>query len=291
LLMLPAALVLFALVGYPLIQLVINGFFHIGPVGSGIREFVGLDNFAKALASPAVIGAGVRTVAYTFIVVTSELVLGVCIALLFKALGERSRALRTLFLYPLMIAPVVAGLLWRFVMIDDFGILNEILDDLGVIQSSSSIHWLSDVDIVLFSVAIPDIWLATSFVTLVAFAGLQNLPADVFEAARLDGANALQTFFRITLPLLRPVIAVILIVRGVDAARAFDVILIQTGGGPQFASEPLSLTIYRTMVRFGDVGYASAISTLFMIALSVFAVVGILTIWRPESQAREKVRR
>jgi multiple sugar transport system permease protein len=88
--------------------------------------------------------------------------------------------------------------------------------------------------------------------TLVLYAGLQNIPGDLIEAARLDGANARVLLFRVIIPLLRPVIAVALIVRGVDAARAFDVILIQTGGGPQSASQTLSLLIYQTMVRFGE---------------------------------------
>ncbi len=162
--------------------------------------------------------------------------LGLGAALLFSMLGTRSAVFRTVFLYPLMIAPVVAGLLWRFLLIDNFGIVNELLSRVGLMSSADPIGWLSNPDIALFSVAMPDIWLTTSFMTLILFAGLQNIPGDVIEAARIDGASSVSMLFRIILPLLRPVIAVALIVRGVDAAKAFDIILIQTNGGPENAT-------------------------------------------------------
>ena len=180
-----------------------------------------------------------------------------------------------------MIAPVVAGLLWRFLLIDNFGIVGALLARVGILSDPNQIGWLSNPDIVLFSVAIPDVWLTTSFMTLVLFAGLQNLPGDVIEAARLDGVGGWRLLTRIMIPLLRPVIAVALIVRGVDAAKAFDVILIQTNGGPEQASTTLSLLIYQTMVRFGEPGLASAMSVVYLIVMLAVAVVAITTIWRP----------
>ena len=281
LLMTPATLFLLALVAWPLIRLVVDSLYSSPVLGSGQRSFVGLHNYASALASSRVRWAGLRTLGYTAFVVTAEFVFGLAVALLFNALGNAARVLRTVFLYPLMIAPVVAGLLWRFLMIDNFGILNALLARAGIIGSPNAVSWLSDPHIVLFSVALPDIWLTTSFMALVLFAGLQAIPADIFEAASLDGARGWRLLWRVILPMLRPVIAVALIIRGVDAARAFDVILIQTNGGPQQASETLSLTTYLTMIRYGDVGQASAISTMFLLVMLVAAVVGILTIWRP----------
>ncbi len=281
LLMTPATLFLLALVAWPLIRLVVDSLYSSPVLGSGQRSFVGLHNYVSALASSRVRWAGLRTLGYTTFVVAAEFVFGLAVALLFNALGNAARVLRTVFLYPLMVAPVVAGLLWRFLMIDNFGILNALLARVGVINSPDAVSWLSDPHIVLFSVALPDIWLTTSFMALVLFAGLQAIPADIFEAASLDGARGWRLLWRVILPMLRPVIAVALIIRGVDAARAFDVILIQTNGGPQQASETLSLTTYLTMIRYGDVGQASAISTMFLLIMLVAAVVGILTIWRP----------
>ncbi len=281
LLMLPAALFLAAFVAWPLVRLVVDSFYEISPISGGPRSFVGFANYATALGGEAFQGAARRTVAYTFIVVAAEFVLGLATALLFSALGKRSSVFRTIFLYPLMIAPVVAGLLWRFLLIDNSGILNHTLFRWGLLDSPSAIGWLSDPDVVLWAVAIPDIWLTTSFMTLVLFAGLQNVPGDILEAARLDGARAWTLLFRIILPLLRPVIAVALIVRGIDAAKAFDIILIQTGGGPQNASQTLSLLIYQTMIRFGEPGLASAMGTLYLLAMLAVAVVAVWFIWRP----------
>ena len=285
LLMLPAAAFLGVFVVWPLAQFVADSFFDITPIG-GERRFIGFGNYIAAFQSADFANAVWRTLAYTAIVVVLEFTIGFAVALLFAALGDRSRIFRTIFLYPLMIAPVVAGLLWRFLLIDNFGIVNELLTRAGILQSSTDIQWLSDPDIALYSVAIPDIWLTTSFISLVLFAGLQNIPGDVIEAARIDGARYPTILLRILLPLLRPVIAVALIVRGIDAARAFDVILIQTNGGPQSSTETLSLLIYRTKVRFGDPGLASAMGTVYLVVMLAVAIVAILSIWRPGSDEK-----
>jgi multiple sugar transport system permease protein len=282
LLMLPAAAFLGVFVVWPLAQFVADSFFDITPIG-GERTFVGFGNYVAAFQSSEFVNAAWRTLAYTAIVVVLEFTIGFAVALLFAALGDRSRIFRTIFLYPLMIAPVVAGLLWRFLLIDNFGILNQLLVQVGILRTANQIPWLSDPNIALFSVALPDVWLTTSFITLVLFAGLQNVPGDVIEAARMDGARFPTLVFRIVIPLLRPVIAVAVILRGIDAARAFDVILIQTNGGPQESTETLSLLIYRTLVRFGDPGLASAMGTVYLIGLMVIAIIAVTAIWRPGS--------
>lgn len=284
LLMAPAAIFMGLFVAWPLVTLFVNSLYAITPLASQ-RKYIGLENYGTALASGDFRDASSRTAIYTLIVVTLEFLLGLGVALLFNALGQRARWLRTLFLYPLMIAPIVAGLLWRFLLIDNFGIVNELLARLHVISSSAAIGWLSDPHIVLLSVGLPDVWLTTSFMALILFAGLQNLPGDVLEAARLDGASSWQMLIQIIIPLLRPVIAVALIIRAVDAARAFDIILIQTNGGPRAASTTLSLLIYRTAVRFGDPGLASAMSVPFLAVMLVVAVVGARLIWRPGASA------
>ena len=281
LLMLPAASFLAAFVLWPLVRFVYDSFFEISPFAGASRTFVGFENYVAAFSSEAFTSAAGRTVLYTAFVVTMEFVFGLAVALLFTALGQRSAVFRTLFMYPLMIAPVVAGLLWRFLLIDNFGIINELLFQMGVLSSPDQVQWLSNPNVALFSVAIPDIWLTTSFITLVLFAGLQNIPGEIIEAARLDGARYPRLLFSVIIPLLRPVIAVALIVRGIDAARAFDVILIQTDGGPQGSTTTLSLLIYRTMTRFGDPGLASAMGTVYLLAMLAVAIAAILLIWRP----------
>nr|BFE44769.1 hypothetical protein GCM10017547_26620 [Pseudarthrobacter oxydans] len=175
-LMTPAALFLAVFVAFPLFRLVADSFFKISPIAGGPRDFVGLDNYVRAFASEAFTGAGWRTLAYTLVVVTLEFALGLGMALLFTMLGRSSQIWRTVFMYPLMIAPIVAGLLWKFLMIDNFGLIGTLLHQAGILSNPNQIGWLSDPNIVLYSVAIPDIWLTTSFMCLVLFAGLQNIP-------------------------------------------------------------------------------------------------------------------
>jgi multiple sugar transport system permease protein len=285
LLIAPAALFLGALVIWPLVKLAVDSFYNVSPL-AGTRTFTGLGNYRAALTSSQFTGSALRTVEYTAIVVTMEFLLGLGSALLFNALGQRSQILRTFFLYPLMIAPIVAGLLWRYLLIDNFGIVNSLLSRIGVLSSPAQISWLSDPHIALFSVAIPDIWLTTSFMSLVLFAGLQNISPDVIEAARIDGAGPVRLLTRIILPLLRPVIAVALIVRGIDAVKAFDVILIQTNGGPQDATQTLSLLIYNTMTSYNQPGLASAMSVLYLIVMLAVAFAAIRLIWRPGRRLR-----
>jgi multiple sugar transport system permease protein len=279
LMMAPALVFLALLVAYPIGLLVANSFFHIELLTPAIRAWLGLDNYIKVLASQRLGDAALRTLRYTVFALFFELVFGVLAALLFDAVGARSRWHRTVFALPLMVSPIVAGILWRFMLIDQVGIINYGLAALHVIPDPGAVSWLANPDIVLYAVSLPDIWLTTSFVALVVFAGLQNIPRDLIEAARIDGATALQRFVYVRLPLLRPVLAVVLIVRGVDAAKTFDLIWIQTEGGPSFQSEVLSMNIYQRMIRYGDVGQASATATLFLIAMLVLAVLAYRYIW------------
>jgi len=265
---------------YPISQLILNSFYDVS-LSPGEKTFIGLANFKNVLTSQKFFTISLQTIKFTLIVIVAEFILGFTTALLFNVIGKKSESLRTIFLFPLMIAPIVAGLLWKFMLIDNFGILNYVLTFFGIIKNPGEIAWLSNPDIVLYAVALPDIWLTTSFIALVIYTGLQNIPAELLEAAKIDGANSFQSFYRVTLPLLRPVIAVALIIRSIDAARTFDAIWIMTEGGPMNKSEVLSLRIYLTMVRYGRVGEASAMGTIFLIVLIVIGLFAFYKIWKP----------
>lgn len=281
LMLLPAVLFLGLLVAYPVVLLVYNSFFDVKLIDPSGRVWVGLDNYADALSSKRILESAIRTVKYAAFALVFEFIFGFGAALLFSAIADRSRWHRTIFALPLMISPIVAGLLWRFLLVGDIGILNYGLAALGIISDPGAIRWLSDTDIVIYSVSFADIWLTTSFVALVSYAGLTNIPKDLIEAARIDGANALKRFWHVTLPLMRPVIAVVVIVRGIDALKTFDLIWIQTQGGPRQSSEVLSMNIYQRMVRYGDLGQASAVATLFLLFMIGLAGLAYWKIWRP----------
>lgn len=280
LMMTPAMAFLALLVAYPVGLLVYNSFFAVELLRPDVREWLGLGNYVEVLTSRRVQESALRTVRYTLFALSFEFLFGFLAALLFNAMAERSRWHRAIFALPLMVPPIVAGLLWRFLLVEHVGIVNYLLAGVGLLSSPGDISWLSDADIVLYAVAAPDIWLTTSFVALIVYAGLQNIPRELIEAAKIDGANPVQRFLAVVLPLLRPVLAVALIVRGVDAAKTFDLIWIQTEGGPRFQSEVLSMNIYQRMVRFGDVGEASASATLFLIAMIILAVIAYRLLWK-----------
>lgn len=280
LMMTPAMAFLALLVAYPVGLLVYNSFFAVELLRPDVREWLGLGNYVEVLTSRRVQESALRTVRYTLFALSFEFLFGFLAALLFNAMAERSRWHRAIFALPLMVPPIVAGLLWRFLLVEHVGIVNYLLAGVGLLSSPGDISWFSDADIVLYAVAAPDIWLTTSFVALIVYAGLQNIPRELIEAAKIDGANPVQRFLAVVLPLLRPVLAVALIVRGVDAAKTFDLIWIQTEGGPRFQSEVLSMNIYQRMVRFGDVGEASASATLFLIAMIILAVIAYRLLWK-----------
>lgn len=277
----PAALFLGLLVAYPVCLLVFNSFYEVELLTPASRTWVGLGNYTEVLTSSRIQESAIRTLQYSAFALFFEFLFGFCAALLFNAIAAKSRWHRTIFALPLMVPPIVAGLLWRFLLVGNIGILNYGLVWIGLIESPDDIQWLSDKDTVIYSVAFADIWLTTSFVALISYAGLTNIPRELLEAARIDGANALKRFWHVTLPLMRPVLAVILIVRGVDAAKTFDLIWIQTQGGPQHQSEVFSMNIYQRMVRYGDLGEASASATLFLIVMIVLATLAYWKIWRP----------
>lgn len=281
LIILPAAVFLTCFVIYPIGLLVYQSFFKINFLDSSQSVFVGLDQYVKVFSSSRILESSLRTITYTGFAVAAEFCVGLAVALLLNSLGTRATVVRTLFLFPLMVPPIVAGLLWRFMLIGNFGIVNATLASWGIISSPEAIQWLSDPQMALYSVVLADAWVTTSFVTLILYTGLQNLPKEVLEAARIDGASSSQMFSKITLPLLRPVIAVVLVLRGMDAARTFDLVWIMTGGGPSFGSEVLSLNIYQQMVVYHNVGLASATAVVFMAVLLLFSFFVVFPIWSP----------
>ena len=276
----PAVIFFLIFFAYPVLLLIYNSFFEVNLLSRG-RTFLGFTNYQEILTSRKFLSVCLQTAKYTALTLGAEFFLGFIAALIFNAIGKKSEILRTIFLFPLMVSPIVAGLLWRFMLIGNFGMLNHLLKYFGILEKTSQIAWLSNPNVVLYAVALPDIWLTTCFVALVLYTGIQNIPFELLEAAKIDGANVIQSFWRITVPFLRPVIATVLIIRGLDAARTFDAIWIMTGGGPINKSEVLSLRIYLTMMRYGRVGEASAMATIFLISLLAFGLIAFYTIWKP----------
>ena len=229
--------------------------------------FVFLKNYVRFLQDPLAIKSLGITLVFTGLALSLELLLGVGMAVLLKSIPERwARILGALYAMPLLVSPIIVGLIWRYLYDPTFGVVYYVLSWFGL---DSVFGGLEKPGWALFSIAIADVWETTPFVLIVAAAGLANIPKELYEAARIDGANAWRSLMQITLPLLKKVLLVVIIIRGTDAFRVFDIIYALTGGGP--GNSTLSLSIYAFQKGFDqyEMGYAMTISIMTMAALVV----------------------
>lgn len=279
---LPGAIFMGAFLIYPIFKMVFDSFFNVGITGT--RTFIGFDNYIKAFTAGGFLKQLKNTLIYILIAVSVETVLGFIFALLFELDYKGSKIVRSLMMTPLMIAPLVAGLIWKLMMSSNFGIVNEFLTRIGILSSPSEILWLADSRWSLIACCIADIWLTTPFMMLMILAGLQGLDTSVSEAARMDGASKLQEIFYIKIPGIKPVLLTALSVRIIDAAKTFDIIWAMTEGGPNSSSETISIIIYKTLVKYNNTGYASAMAVIFIIVLVVFTLVFMQSLWNPKKK-------
>ncbi len=261
----PAAVVMAVACLYPVLSALQLGFYDwsIGTPWSDAR-WVGLETFLRTLQDPAVWRSLRITLLFAFVCVTAEMVLGIALAL---ALEDRpGRPLRgvaffrTLFILPMMIAPIAVGLTWRYLFDAQFGLVNALLGVFG----AQPVAWLANEHMAFAAIVIADIWQWTPFVFIMMIAALANVDTAVLEAARMDGANWWQTTFRVKLPMVMNVIVVTLLMRLIDAFRVLEVVYILTFGGPGDATEILSLHIYKTAFVGQQLGAAAAISVLLL---------------------------
>ena len=265
----PAGVVLALGLLYPIGYMVYASFLNWNPSQLiGEADWVGLKNYSDLLVDDAFKESLWVTLKFAFIVVSIEMVIGLGLALLLDRNIRGMSALRTIFILPMMIAPIVVGLMWRYMYHPSVGIFNRTLNDLGF----DSIPWLSDSTWALISIIIADVWQWTPFIFILCLAALQSLPRSTLEAARLDGANAWQQALYIKIPLMMPVLIVTLLLRLIDAFKVLEVILVMTNGGPGLSTEIMSLRISRTASEFRELGEAAAMSNYLLIVLLLLTI-------------------
>jgi len=212
-----------------------------------------------------------NTVRFSVVSVTLETIFGLLIALALNAQFKGRGLVRAAILIPWAIPTVVSARMWGWMLNDQFGIINSMMLGVGLIDKP--IAWTASADTAMIAVLIVDVWKTTPFMALLILAGLQMIPRDMYEAARIDGIHPVKVFFKITLPLLRPAIMVAVIFRALDALRIFDLIYLLT---PQSdATMTMSVLSYREIQQFGDYAEGSAMSTLLFIVISVFVLLYI----------------
>jgi multiple sugar transport system permease protein len=264
------ALALFGLLTVaPMVSLVVLSFSSVVWSGGGATwSFVAAANFL-ALATDTLFRAGIwNTVVFAAVGVTLQVVIGFALALLVSSVVHGRTTYRALFLLPILVPGIVIGAIWKLMYSFDFGVINLLAGLLGLPAQD----WLGQSNLALGSVIVVDVWHWMPFCFLLLLAGIESLPQDVFEAARIDGATGWQSLLYVTLPLMAPVIAVTFTFRLILAFKVFDEVYLLTGGGPGTSTEVVSFTIYRRFFTEDRPGYGAAMSLVTFLAITLLIV-------------------
>jgi len=281
--LLPAALLLLLVVALPIARVIALSVMRT-EMGEGFHlEWAGIEPYVRLWQDGRWWTSLRNTAVFTSASVAVEMALGVAFALLLHRRFRGRGLARAVVVLPWALPTAVMALAWSWIFNDSFGVANDLLHRLGIAREP--IAWLGHGGTAMFAMIAADVWKTTPFVTLIVLAGLQAIPLEVMEAARVDGLNARQRLMRITLPLLAPSLLVALAFRMVQAYGAFDLVYVMTGGGPGGATETVSLYAYQNYFRYLDFGYGSAIATQGVV-IAIVLVLIVLRIARRTEVAR-----
>jgi multiple sugar transport system permease protein len=268
---LPALLIIVLFTIYPVFYAVRISFYRYILTKPNSHPFIGLQNFSNAVTSYYFKNALTNTAIYTLAAVTGVMIFGIVVALLLNTRLRSVNALKLIILLPWAIPAVVAGLMWKWVLNSDFGILNGILYSLGAIKTY--IPFLGDPRLAKVSLIMAHVWKEGPLAAIFLLAGLQLIPSEYYEAARIDGGGGLNVFRLITLPLLRPILLVVLVYETMVAILTFDIVYVLTGGGPADATSLISWFAYAEIFKFLDLGAGVALSIIIALITLVLIIV------------------
>ena len=258
---LPGLATLLIIILFPIIFTIITSFYDYTLLNPHHDSFVGLDNYQEVIEEDYIGDSVLITSQFVLSTVLIEFFIGFIIALSLNTVKRLKTVYYIILLAPLMINPVVVGLIWRMILHTELGIFNYLLKLLDI----NRVNWLGDNDTAFWTIIFVDIWHQVSFMTILLLAGLSSLPREPYEAARMDGASSLRCLISITLPLMRPVITVAILLRLIFSIKTFDIIYIMTKGGPGISTDLISYFIYRSAFFGLDIGRASALSVGLLI--------------------------
>ena len=261
--MLPSLIALMMVLALPLVYSLVTSFFDTNLKYRGLGDFVGLQNYIEVLKDTYFLDSVKTTVIFTFFVVVIEFLVGLGIGLLLNNIRKARNFFFTIIIVPMMITPIAVGLIWRLLLHSDLGIINYVLSQIGIAGRA----WLADASIALKTVMFIDIWQNVPYMVLVILAGLVTLPTEPYEAAAIDGASRLQSFFTLTIPMMLPTFSVVLLLRTITALKTYDLIFVLTRGGPGTTTEVISYHIYQQAFRYLEIGKASAMSYLLLLMI------------------------
>lgn len=265
--MIPTIVVLIMLTIFPLVYSLVISFFNWNLLSNSPMEFIAFDNYVDIFTDPTYQKALGITFVYTGASVFFEIILGVMLALLAYQGAFGTRILRTVVISAMVISPVVVGTAWRLMYNEGYGLINYILDQVGI----GGYPFLSDNKTVLPAIILADIWEWTPLVFVIVLAGLQGVSTDILEAASADGANAWQKFWKIIIPCIAPSIVFALLLRIMESFKSYDLIYTMTGGGPGTASQNINVLMYKTAFRYYDLSLTAAMAVISLIIVNIIA--------------------
>lgn len=279
LLLAPSVLYLFAMAVYPTAYSLWLAFQNYTIYRPDLVDFAGWDNF-RYLWEDEVFWKSLQvTLIFAFSAVAIELVLGFAVAVLLDREMIGIGLLRTLLIVPVLISPVGMGLTWRYILAPSYGLLNYGLQGVGL----PPVDWIVSTTWALPMTVLVDVWQWTPFVTLILLSGMQSVSVEIVEAASLDGLSEWQKLWKIVIPLIRPVIMVVVLIRLIDAIRTFDLIFVLTRGGPGTSTEIMSIYGYITGFTSGDMGSAASIAWVTVVLINVLVILFMRTLAKMEA--------
>lgn len=281
----PAVIVMLLVFAYPIGRAFWLSFFAEN-LGTGLQAvFTGLGNYLRILGDGVFWQTFWITIRFTFATVLLELILGMGIALILNRAFRGRGVVRTIAIMPWALPTALIGVAWAWIFNDQFGVANDILLRLGLVDRGSLINWLGNPFTANVAIIAADVWKTTPFISILLLAGLQSIPNDLYEAHALDGGTAWQGFWRITLPLLMPQIIIATLFRFAQAFGVYDLIQVMTGGGPGGATTVVALYIYSNAMRYLDFGYASAMIVVTFLLLIIAVLICRALLNRSRSKA------
>ncbi len=267
----PAAIYILLFFGYPVIKNVLMGFqdYTTKTFFTGEAPWVGLQNYVTAITSGLFWPAMANTLLFTIGSLIGQFVIGMGLAVFFRRRFPLSGFLRAMLLLPWLLPLIVSSATWRAILDQDSGILNQALGAVGI----GAVPWLTSPDVALAAVVLVNIWVGIPFNVTLLYGGLQDIPEELYEAASLDGATGWKAFWHITLPNLRPVMSVVLVLGVVYTLKVLDVILGLTGGGPANATQTIAIRAYQTSFVDFEFGVGAAFSNILILLSLVFALI------------------
>lgn len=269
----PTLIVMAIMTAYPLIFTVYYSFTDYNLLGvlKNPAKFIGFDNYAKLLSTAYFRNAIWNTVKFTLLAVVFEMLIGFIMAEYVHRIKRAQKVMRTLLLIPYLLPTVTVALIWRMMLSPNYGIVNQFLTALHI----PVYNWFSDIKTAFWMLLLIDIWQSAPFVFLLLYAALQAVPADQYEAAKLDGANYFQVLFYVTIPNIKNSLALCALLRTIDSFRLFDKVNLLTGGGPANSTSTITQYLYNTGIKVFDFGYASAGAIVMTLIVLILASIYI----------------